>query len=79
MEIQLDKRDVERVINNIVNDQRTRRKRLENNGSVNNLQDCIKRQEQIIRYEIYETLIYQLGLTDEIITSKDKYNNISIK
>lgn len=78
MEIQLDKRDVERVINNIVNDQRTRRKRLEN-GSVNNLQDCIKRQEQMIRYEIYETLIYQLGLTDEIITSKDKYNNISIK
>ena len=79
MEIQLDKRDVERVINNIVNDQKRRRKRLENNGSVNNLQDCIKRQEQIIRYEIYETLIYQLGLTDEIITSKDKYNNISIK
>ena len=78
MEIQLDKRDVERVINNIVNDQKRRRNRLEN-GSVNNLQDCIKRQEQIIRYEIYETLIYQLGLTDEIITSKDKYNNISIK
>ena len=78
MEIQLDKRDVERVINSIVNDQKRRRNRLEN-GSVNNLQDCIKRQEQIIRYEIYETLIYQLGLTDEIITSKDKYNNISIK
>ena len=78
MEIQLDKRDVERVINNIVNDQKRRRNRLEN-GSVNNLQDCIKRQEQIIRYEIYETLIYQLGLTDEIITSKDRYNNISIK
>ena len=78
MEIQLDKRDVERVINNIVNDQKRRRNRLEN-GSVNNLQDCIKRQEQMIRYEIYETLIYQLGLTDEIITSKDKYNNISIK
>ena len=78
MEIKLDKRDVERVLNNIVNDQRTRRKRLEN-GSVNNLQDCIKRQEQMIRYEIYETLIYQLGLTDEIIISKDKYNNISIK
>ena len=78
MEIKLDKRDVERVLNNIVNDQRTRRKILEN-GSVNNLQDCIKRQEQMIRYEIYETLIYQLGLTDEIIISKDKYNNISIK
>ena len=78
MEIQLDKRDVERVINNIINDQKRRRNRLEN-GSVNNLQDCIKRQEQMIRYEIYETLIYQLGLTDEIITSKDKYNNISIK
>lgn len=78
MNFDLEKRDVERVLTDLVNSQSRRRKKLEMT-SAKTSDECRKREEIIIRYEIVETLLFSLGLTNELINGPDKLNTINIK
>lgn len=77
MQIKLDKKVVEKILTDELNNQR---KRIDNLNITNakTKKECEKRQESIMKAEILEVLFLKLGITNEITKSSDYLNEIKI-
>lgn len=78
MKITIEKKELEKVLRDEIYEQKKRAEKLSNNKA-NSKEECIRRQELINKYEIMEILFSKLGITNQIMNSVNRFDEVEIK